>query len=206
MARAGKSRNAPRRRAGGKRGLGRFGRAARGNEWPGNGGRAEAFTGPSAIELLESHHRQLERLFEEFEKAGEGDKQACFDELADFIAAHAEIEERIFYPVSYADRTEDELRESMEEHLLAKRIIVDCLRSSPEDEQFEAKVSVLKDVLEHHIEEEEGQLFKMVRAGVPRDTLQALGDLMRTAFEELLASGEPRRLVAGEIQAPPSLL
>ena len=117
-----------------------------------------------AITLLKQQHREVEELFEQFEKACESDqdedvRMELFTRIADNLAAHCAIEEKIFYPSVYVDDTQDKLREAVEEHLSAKRVIADLLDMSPMDAQFKAKMSVLKEEILHHVEEEEGCLL-----------------------------------------------
>ncbi len=162
----------------------------------------------NAIDLLEQQHREVEELFEEFEGAGEGavrTKERICREISDQLAVHAEIEEKLFYPESKQENTEELLRESVEEHLSMKRIVADLVESGPADEQFEARMKVLKEQVEHHVEEEEGELFPRVREALSKDDLEDLGGRMQTMAEELEAGGEPSRNVPGETDAPASL-
>jgi hemerythrin superfamily protein len=155
----------------------------------------------NAIDLLEQQHREVEELFEEFEGAGDGavkTKERLCREISDQLAVHAEIEEKLFYPESKQENTEEILRESVEEHLAMKRILADLLESGPADEQFEAKMKVLKEQVEHHVGEEEKELFPKVRKDLSKDELEDLGDRMQTLAEELEAEGEPSKSIPGE--------
>lgn len=155
-----------------------------------------------ALSLLKEQHDEVDALFQQLEKADDADrKQALFDELADKLAAHATIEETMFYPAVMARQTKDMLLESVEEHLAIKRVLADLLELDPEDEQFDAKCKVMKEEVEHHArEEEEGELFPKVKKLMSADELAALGSEMARRFEELLAT-EPRREVPGETAA-----
>src|SRR5689334_6390135 len=118
----------------------------------------------NAIKMLKQQHREVEALFEQLEKARtSAQRQKVFDQIADALAAHATIEERHFYPSVKKKDTQDILLESTEEHLAIKRVIADLLDCEPSDERFEAKAKVLKDEVEHHVEEEEGELFPKVQ-------------------------------------------
>lgn len=154
-----------------------------------------------AIELLTNQHREVEDLFEELENATDsGDRQALFEELADNLAIHTAIEERHFYPTVRASETEEILRESAEEHLAAKRTLVDLLDMPPSDEAFDAKLAVLKEQIEHHVKEEEKNLFPKVRKLLDADQLEALGQEMTgTAVE--MEEQEPREMLRGQIGA-----
>lgn len=153
----------------------------------------------SAIDKLESDHRKVEKLFAAFEKARTADrKRSLFEQIADALAVHAKIEEVHFYPAAKAKDTEDMLLEAAEEHLAAKRVIADLLDLDPKDETFEAKVMVLKEQIEHHVEEEETELFPKVKKLLDKDTLSALEQEMAATEEELLSKGEPRKSVPAE--------
>ena len=153
----------------------------------------------SAIDMLEADHREVEKLFETFEKATSARQQrAIFNEIADKLAVHAAIEEQHFYPAAKTDDTEDLLLEAVEEHLAAKRLIADLLRLPANEESFAAKVTVLKEQIEHHVEEEEGELFPQVRDLLDDETLDALEQEMAATKEELLAKGDPRDAVLGQ--------
>ena len=154
----------------------------------------------NAIELLKKQHQEVDELFEKFEKAGEKafeEKQRLFIQIADRLAAHASIEEKFFYPAVNTEETEDILLESAEEHLGVKRILADLLELRPSDETFDAKVKVLQELVEHHVEEEEKQLFPKVRKMAEKDALEDLGIQMEAMFNELLQS-EPRANVPAE--------
>src|SRR5688572_24802391 len=146
-----------------------------------------------AIELLESQHDDVEGLIEEIEQTDDpAVKQQLFEELADNIAAHAKIEETLFYPGVMAEETRELLHESTEEHLSIKRVLADMVELACEDPQWDAKLCVVKEQILHHArDEEEGELFPLVRELKSRDELLALGGEMARMFSELL-EGEPR--------------
>ena len=152
----------------------------------------------NAVDLLEGQHREMEALFEELEKASGASKQKLFNEIADKLAVHATIEERDFYPAVKAKRTEDILLESLEEHLGIKRVLADLLAIDVDDETFDAKAKVLKEQVEHHVEEEEDNLFPKVKKLLDQETLIAIAQQMTATQEELLAKGTPRNAVPSE--------
>jgi len=153
----------------------------------------------SAIDLLESQHREVEKLFAEFEKAkGEDRKMQLFETIADKLAIHAAIEEHHFYPAVKAKRTEDILLESLEEHLAMKRTIADLLKLEPGDETFEAKVTVLQEQVEHHVGEEEDDLFPKVKKILSAADLDVLEQQMQAEQEELEEAGEPRASIPAQ--------
>lgn len=153
-----------------------------------------------ALELLTQQHREVEELFDKIEEAKNGSqKMRLFMKLADALAAHAKIEETIFYPAAFSEATEEQLREAAEEHLVAKRIIADLLKMDASDVQFMSKVTVLKEVVKHHVEEEEQELFKQVRSA-DHDDLGVLGQHMLETYKQLMKS-EPSKQVAKETRA-----
>ncbi len=158
----------------------------------------------NAIELLKSQHREVEKLFAALETAKDArETRKLFGELADSLAAHATIEEHQFYPAVRAKRTEDILLESLEEHLGIKRVLADLLKVDAKDQTFEAKLKVLKEQVEHHVGEEEKELFPKVKKVLDKEELEALGETMAAEFAKLEA-GRPRDAVPAETkQAAP---
>lgn len=151
----------------------------------------------NALDLLKQQHEEVSKLFKQFEKLEEGgiaERRELFVMIADRLSAHATIEEQFFYPSIKTEKTEDLVREAVEEHLAVKRIIADLLEMEPADENYSAKMKVLQENVEHHVEEEEKELFKLVRKVLDEDQLLALGVQMMTEYEELMQS-EPRNEV-----------
>jgi hemerythrin superfamily protein len=152
-----------------------------------------------AIDLLKSQHREVEDLFSKIEKSRDAAKKdQLFTKLADSLAVHATIEEHHFYPAVKAKRTEDILLEALEEHLGIKRVLSDLLDTEIEDETFDAKINVLKEQVEHHVEEEETDLFPKVRKLLDADQLEAIGQAMSAEQAELEEKGNPRDAVPAE--------
>jgi hypothetical protein len=160
----------------------------------------------NAIELLESQHREVEKLFKKCEGArDEATKQRMFEELADRLAVHAAIEEHHFYPAVRAKKTEDILLESLEEHLAVKRVLTDLMEIDASDDTFDAKLKVLKEQVEHHVEEEETDLFPKSAKLLDKETLDALAQEMTAEQTALEAEGEPRNNVPAETEIAASL-
>ena len=151
-----------------------------------------------AIELLMIQHEEAKALFKKIERAEDDEKQDLFERVADALAVHATIEEKQFYPATRNARTEEMLQEAVEEHLTTKRLIADLLEMTPDDPQFDAKIAVLKEQVEHHIEEEEAELFPKVRRMFKADELEDLGVAMEDMAEDLKAEGAPRESVPAE--------
>ena len=156
-----------------------------------------------AIELLMQQHAEVDELFEQIESAKAPQKKwALFEEVADKLAVHATIEERHFYPAVKARRTEDILLESLEEHLSIKRLLADLLDTPADDQTFDAKIKVLQEQVEHHVGEEESDLFPKVRKLLDATELDALEQEMVAEQEQLLEEGEPRAAVPQQTDEP----
>lgn len=144
---------------------------------------------PDAIALLKADHREVEELFEKFENAkGDGAKEKIALKICMELTVHAQIEEEIFYPACEGKVDEADLKEAYVEHDGAKVLIAEIEAGGPDDDYYDAKVKVLGEQIEHHIEEEEARMegiFSQARhAGLDMDTL---GDQMRARKEELIA-------------------
>ena len=152
-----------------------------------------------ALELLKEQHDEVEELISQIEDSDDAnEKEDLFRELADKIAAHSTMEEKIFYPSVMSERTQDMLLEATEEHLAAKRVLADMLEMDGDDERFDAKLSVLKEEIRHHArDEEEGKLFPILRRELSEEQRAGLGNEC-LAFFEMLLEHEPRMNVPSE--------
>jgi hypothetical protein len=151
-----------------------------------------------AIALLKADHRKVEDLFDKFEKAKGADrKKALAEEICMELSIHATIEEEIFYPACKGKVEEDLLSESYVEHDGAKVMIAELLGSSPDDEFYDAKMSVLSEEIKHHVREEEkpgeGVFAQARAAGLDMD---ALGDKLLARKEQLMAKFKAEGLPA----------
>lgn len=156
------------------------------------------------LELLASQHQEVDALFEAIEQ-GKGNRRALFTELADKLAAHATVEEKLFYPAVMARDTGDLLKESVEEHLSIKRVLADLIAMRVDDDQFLAKLKVLKEQVSHHAhKEEEQKLFPKVKSMMSRDERAALGNELLVMFEELMQT-HPYKNVPAETASAASL-
>lgn len=166
----------------------------------GKGKKRAASPGVDALEFLEEQHREVEELFDQLLVAkSDSQKMRVFTKLANALAAHTKIEETIFYPSVFDEDTEDELRESVEEHLVAKRLTADLLEMEPSDPQFMSKAAVLQEIVQRHIDEEEQELFEEVREQEGED-LEVLGRKLKERYEQLM-EGEPKDELPSETEA-----
>ena len=140
-----------------------------------------------AIALLKADHRAVEELFEKFEKAsGDGRKQKLAEEICLELSVHAQIEEEIFYPACAGKVDEDLLKESYVEHDGAKVLIAEIIKGGPSDEFYDAKVKVLQEEIEHHVEEEEKRMEGLFAQARKADLdLDALGQELAARKMEL---------------------
>ena len=154
-----------------------------------------------AIALLKEDHRTVEELFEQFEKAsGEGRKQKLAQQICLELTVHARIEEEIFYPACEGKIDQDLLEEAYVEHDGAKVLIAEIDAGGPDDDFYDAKVKVLQEQIEHHVEEEEkrmeGMFSQARKAGIDLD---ALGQQLAARKQELLATLQPGSLPKPEL-------
>jgi len=150
-----------------------------------------------AIKLLSADHKEVKALFKDYEKlvkdeAADEEKQALAEEICMKLTVHATVEEELFYPAAREVLGEDEdlIDEADVEHATAKELIAQIQASSPAEELYDAKVKVLGEYIDHHVKEEEGEIFPKAKKG-GLDTA-ALGVELASRKEELMAemSGE----------------
>lgn len=151
-----------------------------------------------AVALLKEDHRTLEDLFEQFAKAsGDGRKRKLATEICTELSIHAQIEEEIFYPACEGKVEEDLLKEAFVEHDGAKLLIAEIIAGEPSDDFYDAKVKVLKEEIEHHVQEEEKRmegLFSQARKA--ELDMDALGQQLAARKQELKAEIEANGLPA----------
>ncbi|QPQ54284.1 hemerythrin domain-containing protein [Allosphingosinicella flava] len=145
---------------------------------------------PDAIALLKEDHRTVEALFKKFEAAsGAAAKRKIAAQICLELTVHAQIEEEIFYPACEGKVEEDLIKEAYVEHDAAKVLIAEIEAGGPEDDFHDAKVKVLSEMIEHHVEEEEKRLEGMFsQARKAKLDMDALGDTLRARKEELTGS------------------
>ena len=155
-----------------------------------------------AVELLVRQHRELEDVLARVLDAGsDAEKRTLFARVGDHLGVHIASEEQVFYPAVHAARTEEDLLESLEEHLSLKRFLADLLALDPSDRSFDPKFKVMKEQAEHHHKEEEEYLFVKVRKMFDGPAREALGKEMLALQTQMRREGEPRAVVASETAA-----
>ncbi|WP_082496070.1 hemerythrin domain-containing protein [Brevundimonas sp. Leaf363] len=150
---------------------------------------AKTYEEMDAIAMLKADHRKVEDIFEQFEKATSADKKQALAEQACLeLKVHTIIEEEIFYPACRGLIEDDLLNESYVEHDAAKTLINEIEAGGPDEAFYDAKVKVLSEMIEHHVEEEEqyveGMFAQAREAGLDMDDLAAR---MRARKESAMA-------------------
>jgi hemerythrin superfamily protein len=142
-----------------------------------------------AIALLTADHREVHEMFEQFDQLGDrarATKEKLKEKICKALIAHTTIEEEIFYPAvrEQIEDGEDMVDEAVVEHAAAKDLIQQLQEMDPDDELFDAKVKVLGEQIDHHVEEEEKEMFpKVKKSGLD---LLALGQEMAMRKQELM--------------------
>ena len=162
-----------------------------------------------AIEIIKEQHREVLELFEEYEKAKDRApelRRRLVETIGDKLAIHMKLEEELVYPTIRGKKIDTNLiKEALEEHLSVKRLLADLLDMDPGDEQFGAKVLVLKEQLEHHLDEEEDEILPKIRRQIGTLRLERLGDEMMARMQELMRGGAPRESISAETGAAPAI-
>ena len=152
----------------------------------------------NAIELLKEDHDKVDKLFQKVKATPDGDHKELFEQIKAELDVHTHIEETIFYPKLKEDG-DDELKdivlEGIEEHRQAKMFLKELAALADESEKFDPKLKVLMEDIEHHVQEEEGQMFLMVKEQFDEFTLQELGKEME---KEKKTFGKSQKAASGK--------
>src|SRR5215216_3227581 len=137
-----------------------------------------------AFNLLKADHRKVEELFSQLESARGQAKLRVFEQIQMELELHAHIEEKIFYPALEEPKQTHELTmEAYQEHDVVKKLLKELSRARTANEEWEAKAKVLQENVEHHVEEEENELFPKAQAALGQEEIEALGEQMETEKE-----------------------
>ena len=141
-----------------------------------------------ATDLLKKQHKDVKSLFKKIEKTERAEqRRTLMAEISTALQAHTAIEEEMFYPAVRevgTKKAEEMVDEAFEEHHVVKLVLQELPQLNPDDERFEAKMTVLSELIEHHVEEEETEMFKLAQK-IGDDELNELGDRMEQRFEQL---------------------
>lgn len=139
------------------------------------------------FELIQADHRKVESLFSEIESTDSAKKlQTLFNQLYTDLNVHAKAEELTFYPtmLNY-EGTEDQVAEAEEEHTEAKELLEELKSLSPTSSEFKAKIRELKEAVQHHVEEEESEIFATISEKVGKEELKELAKEFQEAKSKL---------------------
>lgn len=151
----------------------------------------------NAIELLKKDHERVLDLFKSYEQAGDrahAQKKTISDKIFQDLEAHTQVEEEILYPAAreaFSDEDKHLLAEAYEEHAVAKTLIVDMKGMTAGEEGHDAKMKVLQENIEHHIEEEHKELFPKTRQNMGSDQLNELGRRMAARKQQFIELRQP---------------
>jgi len=132
----------------------------------------------NAIELLKADHKVVDGLFQKVEATEESEHPALFEKIKAELEVHAHIEEAIFYPKLIEDGDKDLAdltKEGIEEHHEVKMFLREITALADESDKFEPKLTVLMENVQHHVQEEEGEMFQMVEEQFDESILEELG-------------------------------
>jgi iron-sulfur cluster repair protein YtfE (RIC family) len=140
-----------------------------------------------ATDLLKKQHREVKALFKKVEKTEDaGQRRQLLDQIAEDLKLHTRIEEQIFYPAIRdlgTKKAEEMIDEAFEEHHVVDLVLAELPSVDPEDERFQAKMTVLSELVEHHVEEEEEEMFKLAQK-LGDEELKSLAERMQAAIGE----------------------
>jgi hypothetical protein len=143
-------------------------------------------TSMDPTQLLKKQHREVESLFKKVEKSESPEEaRRLIEEIRANLELHMRIEEDMFYPAVRElpqKKAEEMVLEAYEEHGVVKLVLERLPEADPEDERFHAKMTVLLELIKHHVEEEEKEMFKLAKK-LDEDDLEELGERMASEVE-----------------------
>jgi hemerythrin-like domain-containing protein len=141
-----------------------------------------------ATSLLKKQHQEVKGLFRKLDKSEKAStRQELMSQIIEKLTVHSTIEEEIFYPAVRglgSQKAEDIILEALEEHHVVKLVLEELPTLDPEDDHFSAKMTVLSELVEHHADEEEGEMFTLATK-LGDDELESLGAQLAERTEEL---------------------
>jgi hemerythrin-like domain-containing protein len=151
-----------------------------------------------AFTLLKADHQKVAQLFERLEAASGKRKLSVFEEIRAELDLHAQIEEEIFYPaLEQPSETRDLTLEAYEEHAMVKKLLRELSGAGTADDEWEAKAKVLQEAVEHHVDEEENELFGKAEQALGEEEIEELGQRLE-AEKARRQGGAARRTSAGK--------
>lgn len=133
-----------------------------------------------ATDFLKKQHREVMKLFKEVENTeGPKERKRLMTDIASHLKVHTTIEEEIFYPAVKeigTEKAEEMMLEAVEEHHVVDLVLEELPQVDPEADTFEAKMTVLKELIEHHVEEEQDEIFPMAERKLGKERISELGE------------------------------
>ncbi len=144
------------------------------------------------FELLKADHEKVSGIMEKIDQTTERGlktREELFAQMKSELDLHAQVEEQFFYPaLEEAEETREITLEAYEEHNLVKQLLRELEAEPKDDEQWTAKFTVLKENIEHHVEEEEGELFKKARKVLGKERSEEIGNRIQEAKRQSKAA------------------
>lgn len=140
------------------------------------------------FQLLKKDHRKVKGLFEKLEETGgEKTRDKLFKELATDLAVHSKVEETIVYPrLKEFEELSEMVAEAVEEHQIAEQLLEELAGMEQQNEQWQAKLTVLKEMIEHHVQEEEDELFPEAEELLGEDEAEEMGKTIEQEKKDML--------------------
>ncbi len=159
-----------------------------------NGGRSKTSSRSKPdgmlFEMLKKDHDNVKELFEQIQQDGEmemEDREDLFSQIEQELEIHMEGEEKFFYPVlKESDEAQEKTLEAYEEHHVAKTVLEEASDMDKDDERWEAKIKVLNELVEHHIKEEEGEVFKIAKKVLDKEQIQEIARQIQENKEQMM--------------------
>ncbi len=145
-----------------------------------------------ATDFLKRQHRDVMRLFKEVEKTEDRrNRKRLMDEIASHLKVHTTIEEEIFYPAVQGigtGKAEEMMLEAVEEHHVVDLVLAELPKVDPAAESFEAKMTVLRELVQHHVQEEQDEVFPMAERKLGKERIAELGTQLEERADALEAA------------------
>lgn len=146
-----------------------------------------------AFELLKADHQKVAKLFDRLEAASGKAKLNVFEQIKKELELHAEVEETIFYPaLEKPEETHDLTLEAYDEHKVVKTLLAELAGSKSATEEWQAQVKVLRENVEHHVDEEENELFDKASDALNDEEIESLGERMEAAKAQKQGRSAPK--------------
>lgn len=134
-----------------------------------------------AFELLKDDHRKVSKLFDQLESVDGNKKLDVFEQIKAELDVHAHIEETILYPaLEKPEETHEMTLEAYEEHKVVKTLLAELAQAKSANDEWQAKAKVLRENVDHHVEEEENELFDKAEDALSDEEVEALGSRMQS--------------------------